>query len=288
MLPDILKFLNKEKPILITGTTASGKSRLAISIAEKFGGSIVNADSIQVYNCWNILSARPPQKHLKSVPHFLYGHLDFTKHYSTGHWLREVKTLLKEPSRLIIVGGTGMYFNALLKGLADIPEISKKTKQKANKLTLNELIGSIDNDTLTGLDRNNRARVQRAWEVLEETGKSLKSWQKLTPSPLIKLNDVNAIVVNVPQKELEKRISTRFDQMLKTGAIEEVRAMMGTWDSSKAYTKAIGAREILSYLNNEIDLKTAREKSIIATRQYAKRQKTWFKKNMLNWQLYEE
>jgi tRNA dimethylallyltransferase len=181
-----------------------------------------------------------------------------------------------------------MYFNALLNGLANIPKISKATKQKANTLTINELLDSIDGETLVGIDNNNRARVQRAWEVQKETGESLKSWQKRTPSPLVQFNEVDAIVLNTPKKVLESRIVTRFDQMLKKGLVEEVRAMKDKWDTSKVYTKAIGAQEILSYIKNETDLKTAREKSIIATRQYAKRQRTWFKKNMTNWRTYGE
>ena len=287
MIENLLKKLNKEKTILIAGPTASGKSELAVLIAKKLGGVIVNADSMQVYKCWNILSARPSVKQLSSAPHLLFGHIHHKDDYSVGHWLREIDNLLSSESRMIIVGGTGLYFYSLINGLADIPKISQETRLLGNKLNLNEMIQSIDYETLKGIDPKNKARVQRAWEVEVQTGQSLKEWQKHTPPPLINFNQTDAIVLQTPSELLEKRIIHRFDQMLQKGVLEEVKKMQESWDPKKNYTKAIGGKEIISYLRNEIDLETTRRLSIIATRQYAKRQRTWFQKNMSNWIFHE-
>ena len=287
MIENLLKKLNKEKTNLIAGPTASGKSELAVLIAKELGGVIVNADSMQVYNCWNILSARPSEEQLSSVPHLLYGHIHHEDDYSVGHWLREINNLLSSASRMIIVGGTGLYFNSLINGLADIPKITQETRQLSNKLSLNEMIKSIDYETLKGLDTKNKARVQRAWEVKMETGRSLRSWQKHTPLPLINFNQTDAIVLRTPSELLEKRIINRFDKMLQKGVLEEVGAMKKSWDPTKNYTKAIGGKEIISYLRHETDLELARTHSIIATRQYAKRQRTWFKKNASDWIIHE-
>ena len=199
MISDILNSLDTERPILITGPTASGKSRLALTIASKLGGIIVNADSMQVLNCWKILSARPSTQDLLEANHFMYGHIGINEPYSAGHWLRDLKKVLTTPHRPIIVGGTGLYFNALLNGLAEIPEIQDSVKKKADKLELSEMVQALNVEVKIKIDFRNRARVQRAWEVQEATGKSLTHWQSKTPPPLMQLEEVNTVLLDIPK-----------------------------------------------------------------------------------------
>ena len=286
MINDILNSLDTEKPILIAGPTASGKSNLALTIANKLGGIIVNADSMQVLNCWKILSARPSTQDLLDANHFLYGHIGINDLYSTGHWLRDLKKVLKTPHRPIIVGGTGLYFNALLNGLAEIPEIKDSVKVKANNLELTDMVQALDDQVKAKIDLKNRARVQRAWEVQEATGESLVHWQSKTPPPLMQLGEVNTVLIDITKTELELNITKRFDQMLELGVLDEVKAMEADWDPKKIFSKAIGAPQLMSYLKKETDLRVARENSIIASRQYAKRQRTFFKKHMKEWKVY--
>ena len=286
MISDILNSLDTERPILITGPTASGKSRLALTIASKLGGIIVNADSMQVLNCWTILSARPSTQDLLDANHFMYGHIGINEPYSAGHWLRDLKKVLTTPHRPIIVGGTGLYFNALLNGLAEIPEIQDSVKRKADKLELSEMVQALDVELKTKVDLRNRARVQRAWEVQEATGKNLTHWQSKTPPPVMQLEQVNTVLLDIPRTELNFKITKRFDQMLEMGVLNEVKAMEPHWDLKQNFTKAIGAPQLMSYLKKETSLTVARENSIIASRQYAKRQRTFFKKHMKNWNVY--
>ena len=286
MITNILNSLDTERPILIAGPTASGKSRLALTIASKLGGIIVNADSMQVLNCWTILSARPSTQDLLDANHFMYGHIGINEPYSTGHWLRDLKKVLTTPHRPIIVGGTGLYFNALLNGLAEIPEIQDSVKRKADKLELSEMVHALDVEVKTKIDLRNRARVQRAWEVQEATGRSLAHWQSKTPPPVMQLEQVNTVLLDIPRTELNFKITKRFDQMLEMGVLNEVKAMEPHWDLKQNFTKAIGAPQLMSYLKKETSLTVARENSIIASRQYAKRQRTFFKKHMKNWNVY--
>ena len=285
MISNILNSLDTERPILIAGPTASGKSNLALTIANKLGGIIVNADSMQVLNCWKILSARPSNQDLLDANHFLYGHIGINDLYSTGHWLRDLKKVLKTPHRPIIVGGTGLYFNALLNGLAEIPEIKGSIKNIANELELEDMVQALDDQVKAKIDLKNRARVQRAWEVQEATGESLVHWQLKTPPPLMQLEEVNTVLIDISKTELELKITKRFDQMLELGVLDEVKAMETDWDPKKIFAKAIGAPQLMSYLKKETDLRVARENSIIASRQYAKRQRTFFKKHMKDWKV---
>jgi len=275
--------LKNQMPVLIAGPTASGKSKLALSIANKSGGVIVNADSMQVYDCWQLLSARPSENDLRTSTHELYGHVNFQNKYSTGHWLRDIKKILIKRQRPIIVGGTGLYFSALLNGLSEIPMISELTRTEANTLPIDRLLEELDDATKSKLDSKNRPRIQRAWEVLKETGTPLIEWQSSTPPPLFNLNEVNTILIHVDKNVLERNITNRFDKMLKNGVLEEVNAMKNGWDVNKAYTKVIGGSQLISYLEGAASLEEAREKTIIASRQYAKKQRTWFRSNMSSW-----
>lgn len=272
-----------DKPVLIAGPTASGKSALALEIAERFGGVIVNADASQVYDCWRVVSARPSAEEEARAPHRLYGHVAYDQDYSTGHWLREVIPLLTGDKRPIIVGGTGLYFTALTEGMAQIPATPQAIRSEADQIPLQKLIDGIDSDTRSGLDTQNRARVQRAWEVQRATGRSLLSWQADTPPPVLNLRDTVPIVFDVDKAWLLARIERRFDQMLDQGAIEEVRAMQDRFDPSLPACKAIGVPELRAYLNGSMTLDQARERATIATRQFAKRQRTWFRARMKEW-----
>jgi tRNA dimethylallyltransferase len=272
-----------DKPVLIAGPTASGKSALALLIAERFGGVIVNADASQIYDCWRIISARPSPEDEARAQHRLYGHVAYDQTYSTGHWLREVTPMLSQRPRPIIVGGTGLYFTALTEGMADIPATPPEIREHADKLPLQELIAGLDGLTLQRIDTQNRARVQRAWEVQNATGRSLSDWQADTPAPILDIQNTVPIVFDARKDWLLDRINRRFDLMLDQGAIEEVEAMRDRYDPSFPSCKAIGVPELMGYLDGRMTLDEAREKATIATRQFAKRQRTWFRARMKFW-----
>ncbi|WP_299078649.1 tRNA (adenosine(37)-N6)-dimethylallyltransferase MiaA [uncultured Ruegeria sp.] len=280
---DRLPTIPEGKPVLIAGPTASGKSALALQIAETLGGVIVNADASQVYDCWRVISARPSAEEEARAPHKLYGHIPFDQEYSTGHWLREVVPLLTGDQRPIIVGGTGLYFTALTEGMAEIPTTPADVRSLADQMSLTELMAGVDDLTLERLDTNNRVRVQRAWEVQQATGRSLLSWQSETPAPDLTLSNAVAIVFDVDKAWLLGRITRRFDQMLEMGALDEVKAMRDRYDPSLPAYKAIGVPELTAYLDGEMTLDQAREKATISTRQFAKRQRTWFRARMKEW-----
>ncbi len=271
------------KPVLIAGPTASGKSALALMIAERCGGVIVNADASQVYDCWRVISARPSPEDEARVPHLLYGHVACDQTYSTGHWLREVTPLLSHEPRPIIVGGTGLYFTALTEGMADIPATPPEIRAQADALSLADLIEGVDARTLGGLDTRNRARVQRAWEVQHATYRSLTEWQADTPPPVLDLRQTVPIVFDAEKDWLLNRINRRFDQMLEHGAMDEVAAMADRHDPSLPAFKAIGVPELMACLEGRLTLDDARVRATIATRQFAKRQRTWFRARMKAW-----
>ena len=283
-MPPLLQHISADQPVLIAGPTASGKSALALHIATELGGTIINADALQVFDCWQLLSARPDASELAQAEHTLYGHVPYRETYSTGHWLRDVTAeLAKPPSRPIIVGGTGLNFTALTQGLADIPAIPPEVRAEAEQLTREDMLAALDPETIDRIDTLNRARVQRAWEVLKATGRSISAWQAETPPPILRREDCAAFVMNAPVAWLDDRIIRRFDQMLDRGALEEVRALQQDWDIQRPSAKAIGGPELMAYLNGEISLDEARARSIIASRQYAKRQRTWFRARMKDW-----
>ncbi|MFT4959936.1 MAG: tRNA dimethylallyltransferase [Paracoccaceae bacterium] len=269
--------------MLIAGPTASGKSALALQIARDHGGVIVNADASQIYDCWRVVTARPSAKEEAQATHQLYGHVGWQQPYSAGHWLREVTPLLTGPERPIIVGGTGLYFSTLTRGMAEIPVIPPQIRAEADAVCLADLLGGIDAPTADAIDVANRARVQRAWEVLAATGRSLIDWQADTPPPVLALADCVPIVFNVDRDWLLGRIMRRFDLMLQQGALDEVAAMLDRFDPSLPAFRAIGVPEIAAYLRGETSLDQARERAGIATRQFAKRQRTWFRSKMRDW-----
>lgn len=282
-----------KKPILICGPTASGKSALGLEIAQKSGACIINADALQVYGTWQVLTARPSAADEDIAPHHLYGHVPLSRTYSVGAWLRDVSTVLEDEDRpLIILGGTGLYFSALTTGLAEIPETPEHIRAKGNEIRNTsygaefiEYLSVNDPATLAKTDQKNPMRLQRAWEVLEATGRGLSSWQEDTPAPLIPLETATAIVLNSSTDWLNARIANRFDKMVAGGALEECKVVMESgWDPTLPSSRALGARELIAYLNNERTLEDAKESATIATRQFAKRQRSWFRNKMQNWQ----
>lgn len=273
-------------PVLIAGPTASGKSDLALRFAESQGGVVVNADASQIFECWRVVTARPSLEEESRAPHALYGHVAFDQPYSAGHWLRDVQDLLKTGQRPIIVGGTGLYFQTLTRGMADIPATPPAIRQEADGLSLDVLQKSVDPKTAAKIDMQNRMRVQRAWEVQRATGRSLADWQADTPPPTLDLNQCAAIVMQSDKDWLEQRIRQRFDKMVAAGALEEVDAMRERYDPKLPAFKAIGVPELMDYVTGVIDLDTARERASIATRQFAKRQRTWFRSKMSSWDVF--
>ncbi len=285
-LPDI----PPDRPVLIAGPTASGKSALAMQIALSQGGVIINADASQVFANWRILTARPSAQDESRVPHHLYGHIAGDAAYSVGHWLRDLAPLLDQGARPIIVGGTGLYFSALTEGLAQIPPLPAAIRPLAEARLqsggLAALLDDLDPETRARIDTHNPMRVQRAWEVLRGTGRGLAAWQDDTPPPLLALSDTVPIVVDAPKDWLSPRIAQRFDAMLDSGALDEARANLPDWNPDHLSAKAIGAPELIAHLQGSLSLAAAREAATTATRQFAKRQRTWFRARMRNWHSY--
>lgn len=284
----IIADAGRDRAVLIAGPTASGKSALALAIAEAAGGVIVNADALQVFANWRVLTARPDDADLARAPHALYGHVPGDAPYSTGHWLREVAAILRGGERPVIVGGTGLNFAALTEGLAEIPPTPPDVRAEADRRMqaggAAALLAGLDPATLARIDTANPARVQRAWEVQKTTGRGLAAWQAETPPPLLALRDCLPLVVTAPPDWLTPRIVRRFDQMLERGALDEARANLTGWDVRRPSARAIGAPELVAHLRGEMTLDQARAAAITATRQYAKRQRTWFRKRMRDWQ----
>jgi tRNA dimethylallyltransferase len=273
--------------VLIAGPTASGKSALALDLARRQGGLIVNADALQVWSCWRLLSARPSAAEEAEAPHRLYGHKHPGEEYSVGHWLREIAALLATGERLIIIGGTGLYFTALTEGLAEIPATPPATRALADARLAAEgpeaLLAELDAATRNRIDALNPARIQRAWEVQSATGRGLADWQDATPPPLLPLDQVTPLVIEADRDWLAERIDRRFDLMLDGGALEEARAVLPIWAEKALWARAIGAPELIAHLRGEMDLATARSLAQAASRQYAKRQRTWFRSKMSGW-----
>jgi tRNA dimethylallyltransferase len=277
-------------PILIAGPTASGKSALALECAERFGGTIINADALQVFENWRVLSARPDAADEARAKHVLYGHLPHAADYSVGAWLREVEPFLNTSARPIIVGGTGLYFTALTHGLAEIPATPANIRAEADAIVADrgfeELIPEIDERTQSSIDLMNPVRVQRAWEVQRATGKGIRAWQDETPAPLLSLTNSVPILFDMEKDLLNARIAQRFDIMLETGALQEAQKNLENWDPTLLSNRAIGAPELIAHLQGQLTLDEAREAATIATRQFAKRQRTWFRSKMKDWLLF--
>ena len=279
------------KPVLIAGPTASGKSQMALDLAARLDGVIINADALQVYSCWQSLSARPASEDLARATHLLYGHIELAQDYSVGHWLRDVadqlQILQKAQKIPIIVGGTGLYFAALTEGLANIPPITAQTRALADARRiagdLDAMCAELDPATLARIDKKNGVRVQRAWEVWHATGRGLSAWQDQTPAPLLPLVACQALVLMPDVEWLNSKIDLRFDQMIAKGALDEVRAVLPFWQANRPFARAIGAPELIAHLQGNCTLEEAISLAKMGSRQYAKRQRTWFRSRMKAW-----
>ena len=286
-----------KKVILLAGPTASGKSELAIYIAKKINGEIINADSMQVFKEINILSARPED--YKNIKHHLYGFISVKKSFSTGEWIKhtekKINEILKKKKTPIIVGGTGLYFKSLIDGIAQIPNISKAKRDKIIKL-----FNQIGNDEfykkLIKLDpkcknkivKNDKQRMMRFYEVKFYTKKSIFDWQKNTKNNLKDIN-FKKIFLNFPREVLLVKIEKRFKKMVDQGAIKEAKKFKKLGVSKTLTSNNIlGLKEIMSYLEGKMTLKDAVERSIIRTRQYIKRQMTWFRGQMKDWNEFND
>jgi tRNA dimethylallyltransferase len=279
----VLRGISREVPVLVAGPTASGKSALAMDLAARDGRLIVNADALQVHADWRILTARPSAADESALPHALYGQVPRGADYSVGHWLREVAPLLARP--VVIVGGTGLYLTALTRGLAPVPAIPPEVRAEADAILaeggLAALLAGVDAPTAAGIDRANPARVQRAWEVLRATGRGLAAWQGDATTPLLPRAET---LLLMPERDgLAARIDRRFDAMLAADALDEVRAALPHWQPRAPWARAIGAPELVAHLRGETSLAEATEAAKAATRQYAKRQRTWFRSRMADW-----
>ena len=275
------------RPVLLAGPTASGKSALALHLAVTQGRVILNADALQVYAMWQVLSARPDEADCARAPHFLYGHVQHGQDWSAGHWLRAVAGLLTDHPNPVIVGGTGLYFRALTEGLVEIPPTPRAIRAQADARLAQDglaaLRADLDPATLARIDCANPARVQRAWEVLQATGQGLAAWQDQTPPPLLPRAATTAYVLRPAVDWLDARITRRFGQMMAQGALMEARAALPVWDPPAPWAKAIGAPELIAHLQGQISWQEAVDSAILATRQYAKRQRTWFRNRMRDW-----
>jgi len=287
--------MSYRKIILLFGPTASGKSRLAIDIAKKVKGEIINADSMQVYKEIKILSARPNNK---SIKHHLYGFVSAKENFSVGSWYKLVVTKIKEVNRkgkiAIVTGGTGLYFKVLVDGLAEIPEVPKIDYNHLNLAGRRMMQNHYDKrytKIFKGINRNDIQRVSRAISVYEATGITLNDWQKKKNKKYFNSNEFIKICLIPPKLELQERIKKRFLNMLKKGAIEEAKKYKEldlSLHASHTSDSIIGLREIESFLVKKISMIELKEQVFIKTRQYAKRQYTWQRGQMKDWKAFED
>ena len=283
-----------KKIVLIAGPTASGKSKLAIHLAKKLNGEIINADSMQVYKEFSILSSRPSKKEIMQAKHYLYGMISVKKYFSAGDWLKEAKKkinfCIKKKKIPIVVGGTGLYFSTITRGISRIPNIDLITRNKVRNLfkklgfvKFYERLVKLDPKAKNKILASDSQRAQRAYEVKLKTNKSIFDWIENTKSDFIDY-DLKKIFIEIPRDELLKKISKRTDKMFMKKCINEVKKFNSLkLNNSLSANKLIGVQEINSYLKNNIDLKQCKELINIKTRQYAKRQNTWARGHMKNW-----
>jgi len=285
-------------PILIAGPTASGKSALALALAEALNGCIINADSMQVYDTLNMLTARPPREDLRRAPHVLYGHVPVVAPYSVGQWqaaaISEIEAAIAKGQTPIVVGGTGLYFKSLTDGLADIPDIPDTIRMALRKrleadgvASLYAELQDVDAALAARLPETDRQRILRGLEVQLATARALSEWQK--EQPIAPLADYRGILLMPDRAWLYARCDARFEAMLNEGAIAEVEQLWALNPAPDATAmKALGVSDIMALITGEIDRDRATAQAQQATRRYAKRQMTWFRNQMTDWQIFTE
>jgi tRNA dimethylallyltransferase len=278
--------------ILITGPTASGKSALAVRLARERNGVVVNADSMQVYDTLRLLTARPSRDEMEGIAHHLYGHVAATRAYSTGEWLRDVAKLLPDLRARgqlpVLVGGTGLYFKALTGGLSEMPEVPQDIRCEIRERLIREGAEAlhaelVSKDAVVGdaLEPKDGQRIVRALEVLAATGRSISDFQGRQGPMIVDPKRAKKFVVLPDRGVLHERINRRFEKMLDQGAVEEVRALLELQPAPDApVMKAIGVREIADMLEGRMSRSDVIERASALTRQYAKRQMTWFRNQM--------
>ena len=283
-----------KKIILLAGPTASGKSKLAIYLAKKINGEIVNADSMQIYKEFSILSSRPKRSETKKIKHHLYGIVSVKKYFSAGDWLKEVKKkiniCLKNKKIPIIVGGTGLYFNTITKGISQIPDIDIKTRKNVRVLfkklgfkKFYEKLLELDPKVKDRINPKDSQRMQRAYEVKIKTKKSLFDWFAKTKSDFLDF-DLRKVFIDIPRMDLLPNISKRTELMFKENCLNEVKKFNSMrLNKSLSANKLIGVQEINQFIKGSISLDECKDLINIKTRQYAKRQNTWARGHMKNW-----
>lgn len=292
--------MTAHRTILIAGPTASGKSAVAEALARRLGGVVINADSMQVYRELEVLTARPSAAQAAAVRHRLYGFVPAAESYSVGGWLADVRRELQEAAdaarTAIVAGGTGLYFKALLEGLAPVPEIPHEVRafwrqqaQRQSGPELHRRLAERDPRMAARLEPTDRQRLVRALEVLEATGRSLADWQVQRDRPPLAPRDALELVLAPPRETLYARIDARFDRMLAAGALDEVArlAALGL-DPGLPAMRALGVRPLLAHLAGEMSLEQAVARAKTDTRRYAKRQLTWLRSNMIAWKWLSE
>jgi len=283
-----------KKIILLAGPTASGKSKLAIHLAKKMNGEIINADSMQIYKEFTILSSRPRRSETRKIKHHLYGIVSVKKYFSAGDWLKEVKKkvhlCLKKKKIPIIVGGTGLYFNTMTKGISKIPDIDTKTRNNVRVLfkTLGskkfyEKLLELDPKIKDRINPKDSQRMQRAYEVKLKTKKSLFDWFTKTKSDFLDF-DLRKVFIDIPRKDLLPKILNRTELMFKENCLGEVKKFNALrLNKSLSANKLIGVQEVNQFIKGSVSLEECKALINIKTRQYAKRQNTWARGHMKNW-----
>ena len=290
---------NKTPPvIMLAGCTASGKSALAIKLASEINGVIVNVDSMQVYRDLRILTARPTIEEEQEASHYLYGYVDGSTAYSVADYLKAVQQIIDSPLAqerpLIFVGGTGLYFRAMLQGLAPIPaidaDIRENIRRESLEMSATELyvrLKKCDPDTAQGLNPQDHQRIVRALEVWEQTGTSLVKFQKEPHVGIFSQQKPHCFFITRERQLLIERINQRFDQMIAQGAVAEVERLLSrSLDPSLPLMRAHGVPRFIAYLRDQISFSDAIEQAKIETRQYAKRQMTWWRGSLPQWSVH--
>jgi tRNA dimethylallyltransferase len=295
MFRKCLEPIMTRRPILIAGPTASGKSALAVSLARELNGLVVNADSMQVYDGLRVLTARPSDEELAQAPHALYGHVPPSHAYSVAQWIADVRRVLGEAQAAgqvpIIVGGTGLYFKALLEGLSPVPpvpdDIRRHWRAEMDRLgasALHAILAGRDPVMARRLLPTDPQRITRALEVLDATGQSLADWQAIKGDPVLQADSVHRLCLRPPRDWLQVRCDARFNQMMAQGALDEVRALASlALDPKVPVMGALGVRPLLRHLNGEAAIEVAVADGKSETRRYIKRQETWFNTYISTW-----